>query len=499
MTLTFLLIILNGPSVVLGQTPGGCNEPNGIIVTEISHNQAKVQWQGNANYYYLRYRQIGQLNWLLASTSANTRTLSSLNDTTEYEIQMQSYCGNSNFSPWVSDTFTTLSNPNNGNCPIPNQLSISNISTSGALINWSGVNPASGYVMYALQYRIQGQNFWYNFNTQDTFKVLTSIPDSTLYEVRVRSNCGNLVYSSWSTSAYFTTQFAPIPLCNPLGSPIVSEITAGSAKFSWNDSAAVDSYFRYRELGASNWTNIYVTSPPIYIHGLKDSTMYEYSVRAHCGAGNYSDWTPTATLMTLAIPSPPPCLPPTSIQVDSIGSSFAKLSWDSSSTYTYIRYKPLGQSYWNTKATAAEQITLYGLGSATSYEFQIRSYCSPKSFSAWTPLDTFLTPGSQNSIFDDMRNTIYRAYNKAGSESSINNALGELSYSPNPTSGMLYIRSQSQPFRELEMVTLQGKLVGTAAYREDGVYDLSFLPSGIYIIRAIGDGLHIKPFQLIKY
>ena len=85
----------------------GCLTPSYPNVTDISSNNATIQWGGSADSYNVRYR-IGTASWTETTSSTNSIELSGLTASSTYELQVQSVCGE-NTSDWSTPiTFTTL-------------------------------------------------------------------------------------------------------------------------------------------------------------------------------------------------------------------------------------------------------------------------------------------------------------------------------------------------------------------------------------------------------
>ena len=112
-------ITYNGTTVYGGEmtfttlpddTPEPCDVPTGLTASNITKESFDVSWNANANVsnWNVRYRVVGG-QWTTATVNTNQYAISGLTAETNYEVQVQADCGNSNLSDW-SETLnvTTL-------------------------------------------------------------------------------------------------------------------------------------------------------------------------------------------------------------------------------------------------------------------------------------------------------------------------------------------------------------------------------------------------------
>lgn len=129
--------------------------------------------------------------WITINNASNPQALTGLTPETTYEVQVQSVCGGQDgSSAWAYTTFTTLPS-----CVAPTDLNITNITTSSAMVTWTG--SASSYNL-----KVNGQ-VYNNVTSPYNLRNLTS---ATVYTVEVQSICNATSTSSW-TSTEFVTEF----------------------------------------------------------------------------------------------------------------------------------------------------------------------------------------------------------------------------------------------------------------------------------------------------
>lgn len=100
------------------QTPGvnNCNAPTGLTSTNSPGSNAKLlAWNSTgASSYNIHYRPANTLQWITATSTTNSKTISSLQTNVTYEWQVQSVCivnGTVILSPWSASAYFTFPSP----------------------------------------------------------------------------------------------------------------------------------------------------------------------------------------------------------------------------------------------------------------------------------------------------------------------------------------------------------------------------------------------------
>lgn len=91
--------------------------------------------------------------------------------------------------------------------------------------------------------------------------------------------------------------------------------------------------------------------------------------------------------------SPLSCVSAAVITVPTVGGTSATASWTTTNTpASYkVRYRAQGATSWNTVAQTAATYTMTGLQSFTTYEVQVKEFCSATDSSIWSGSTTFTT------------------------------------------------------------------------------------------------------------
>jgi hypothetical protein len=182
-----------------------CVAPVGLTSTPGS-TTATVSWTAvnGAQNYAVDYKLNSAATWISFSTAQTTTTasLTGLTASSLYDWRVRATCpsGTTTFS---TAQFTTTATPV---CNAPSGLSASSITSSSATVNWTAV---SGAQSYAVDYKLNSSATWISAATATTSTSvnLTGLTASSLYDYRVRTNCGTNGTSSF-TNAQFTTTAA---------------------------------------------------------------------------------------------------------------------------------------------------------------------------------------------------------------------------------------------------------------------------------------------------
>ena len=265
-----------------------------VVVSAIAHNTATLTWpqdSGGASYI-VRYRPVGSTGgWtsvnvaaVAAPTINNTYGLTGLLPATLYEVEVAAVC-NSIPGAYSHNEFTTRCDPT------PPNVTVSNITTTSALITWAPLATSSTYKM---RYRIVGSGAagWsadipLPLAPTNTFP-LTGLNVYTTYEVQIANKCNNeTTFNGWSSPAVFTTERT----CDlPPPGLTITQLTTTSATVIWDAFPGATYILRYRKVGIPSWTTVTLTNNNYVITGLLELTKYEMEVANICGGtpGTYT-------------------------------------------------------------------------------------------------------------------------------------------------------------------------------------------------------------------
>jgi hypothetical protein len=190
----------------------------------------------------------------------------------------------SNGSVTMSDVssfgYFTLGNVGSS-CQIPSELTISNITSNSAMVEWTAAANAESYSVY---YRPGYGTTWINAasSTTSTSVTLSGLNSFSNYELAVRSNCSS------SSSHYRQVQFKTIVACGTPTGLSTTNITTTNSTLNWNAVPNAISYsIEFRENGSNFWMAPVtgITSLSYNLSGLRAATEYNWVIKAYCAAG----------------------------------------------------------------------------------------------------------------------------------------------------------------------------------------------------------------------
>ncbi|WP_415328844.1 fibronectin type III domain-containing protein [Chryseobacterium sp. MMS23-Vi53] len=287
--------------------PCSTTAPTNVNTTAITYNSATVNWTASPDNlnYKVYWRKQGTTTWtnssaVIAAPTTNYVINTGLDPATAYEVMVVSIC-NTTEGTATPIVFTTKCDPT------PPNVTISNITTTSALITWSPLAASSHYFM---RYRIVGSgnagwsaNIALPVSPTNTY-TLSGLDVYTTYEVQIANMCDtDTTLNPWSNPKVFTTErTCQIP---PPGLTITN-ISTTTAEVTWDPFPGATYILRYRKVGIPSWTNVPVSTNTYTITGLLELTQYEMQVVNVCNGtpGTYTQpylfTTPTVVYCQMA-------------------------------------------------------------------------------------------------------------------------------------------------------------------------------------------------------
>ena len=185
-----------------------CSQASGLSSTSITDNAATLNWTAvsGAASYNIQYRVVGASTWISTTSLTNTKSISSLNSSSNYEFQVQTVCSSNSSSFSASSTFATLV----PTCYTTNNLNATSIAATTATLSWNPVLSIAGYVV---RYKKTSVSTWTNANVISNSYALSGLTSNTNYEFQVQTICTS-GSSSFSTSFTFTTALSRLAANN---------------------------------------------------------------------------------------------------------------------------------------------------------------------------------------------------------------------------------------------------------------------------------------------
>jgi hypothetical protein len=158
------------------------------------------------------------------------------------------------------------------------------VTYNSATVTWTAGTGSA----WNVQYRTTGGTWSSSIAVTAATYNLTGLTAETGYEVRVQTNCSDLV-SDW-VSTTFTTEAAPVEPCDAPTNLQVTNITQTSAVMTWTAGGDETSWkVGYKLSSASQWQEATVATTTYNIEGLTAASDYDVRVKAVC-ANSESDF-----------------------------------------------------------------------------------------------------------------------------------------------------------------------------------------------------------------
>ena len=388
---------VNGPNFT---TITPCAIPSNLV-SVVNGQDVSFSWDAvsGAVFYTLRYRIIGG-NWqTISNLNSPSYSVTNLGFGFDFEWEVSSHC---DYISLNYSAFSTAVNFSTFDCPIPQNMSVTNILTDRVTINWTFNNSVHHY---AARVREVGTSVWtknipYIYSGTRT---VTGLLEGVTYEYQLRSACTHDTsnVSAWTSMHTFTT----LENCNAVPTAqLVSNISLTSADLSFTGTPNAGLYVvRFKEVAGawSSWQYDTLISPNSSINktGLQPATDYHWQVKAICDltSANFSGWTSYNQFNTLF-----PCNDPSNLIVlgGQTTSSSLKLRWTGvNSVYGYkLAFKESTVSNWDTLLIVGSTVSpltnlpsgvsaamtstgsntdilLTGLSAGVTYNWQLMAVC----------------------------------------------------------------------------------------------------------------------------
>jgi hypothetical protein len=265
-----------------------CGAPASLASSSITATAATVSWAAvsGAISYDVDYKLSTSSTWTNAATATTSTSvsLSGLSASSGYDWRVRTNCASLS-SVYSQAQFTT-----NPLCGTVSGLTTTNITTSGATLNWSAL---SGALNYDVDYKTAAATTWTNAATATTSltTTLSGLNSGTSYNWRVRANCtagaGSYTETSFSTA---------VPqVCNDIYETNETSAQAKTISIGTSISAGIGSatdadWFKISS-GNNNRTNVKITLtnlPADYDVYLYNSSLVQIGAGTNSGTTDES-------------------------------------------------------------------------------------------------------------------------------------------------------------------------------------------------------------------
>lgn len=338
-TLDYTLNVLPAPS---------CFPPTVLGVENTTYESAELTWTSDGTLFDIQYGEapfeIGGGTEILGVTT-NPYLLTDLSPETAYQFYVRNDCTTEQ-SYWSGpfDFYTGYCIPPAST--YPSSYLINNVFTSGGftnITNLTGTTPsAASYGLFTDMAITQSPGGEFTYNVM--------VPTYTNVEVWIDFN-QNLVFDAEEMIGVYPY------------------VTTANTTFTG--------------------TVVLPSDLPLGDYRMRVRSRYYYLTNASaCGPAEYGE----TEDYTIAVVTPPSCLPPTDLTVTDLTAESAVLSWESAGTLFDIEYgeAPFQMGEGTLLENQTNNFLLEGLGEDTSYQYYVRLVC-PSEESLWAGPFTFFT------------------------------------------------------------------------------------------------------------
>jgi hypothetical protein len=248
----------------------------------------------------LRYKESSEGFWQTEIPAANnTYTLTGLNPSTNYLIQVKALCSNSEESDWSQSVLFTTASQATAVEPTIETRSASNITSTSAMMN--------GEITSLGNQAIVSRGFEWKETNGGTYTPVEATGTVMSYYLMELSANTSYTYRAYVTTANATTYgtemtFTTLPMpCQAPTNLAQLSVTSNSVTVVWTNHAESDEWqIRYRT-GSGDWEILNMTTTYYQLSGLASSTTYELQVRSICDNETYSDWSTSLFVTTTGV------------------------------------------------------------------------------------------------------------------------------------------------------------------------------------------------------
>lgn len=256
----------------LGCTPPSgstCNVPASLSASSVTSSSATLNWGAatGAVSYNVQYRIVGAGTWTSTTSTTNSKSLTGLASSTNYEWQVQTVCSSGSSAFSSTSTFSTSA----PSCGVP-AASAGSLTNTAATISWGAV---SGAVTYNLNWKLASAGTYTTVTglTATSYQ-LTGLTACTAYNFQVQTVCAT-GSSAFSTAGTFTTTGCAVTYCTSKGTnttyEYISKVVLGSINNTSGNNSGYGNYTSLTTNLAGSTSNTITLTP-----GFSGSSYREY-------------------------------------------------------------------------------------------------------------------------------------------------------------------------------------------------------------------------------
>ena len=375
-----------------------CPPPGNLAASNVSSESADLTWTGSASEYLVEYKAESDTAWITENTSDTTFSLSSLDASTSYTVNVYSDC-DGDYSPAASITFATTMESTS--LPYSTDFSEGNdrnwLFYNGSCSNFWKIGSVSDSTA-ALFVTHDGTTPGYHVNSFSVVSAekLFTIGDADELFISFDVNVGGE-----STFDYLKVFFAPsdsiYPAINTNRYYAANNYSNFALNFSDYLQYSGSSSFPYKfNLTGDNTVHVSVTMPNPNTNPTANST----AKLVFLWKNDQSDGTQPAAIIYNVSVETLSCPMPTNLAATNLTTNSAEISWmpGGEESDWVLEYKEAADSVWTTtNVSGTASYLLNGLAAGVTYQVRVQAICGSDNQSLWAstlfnvPCDAFTT------------------------------------------------------------------------------------------------------------
>lgn len=359
-----------------------CVTPSNFKVVSKTSSSVNLSWNslsGIGVEYVLRYKKTFDSQWTyLRDLKTNTKTISGLNNSMLYQVQLATECNEFNT---VTSSYSKINFETSAGyaCTVPNNFQITSIGTTTMSLSWSALSGTG--VEYLVRYKKSISDSWvYVRNITNTTLTISALDPGYLYQIQLATECNydNSITSAATQQSGYTNS---VYSCSIPNNTYSSNINTNSVQFNWSVNSGAEFSLRVRKAEDSTWTLFSdITMNSFTVSSLDSGQLYLWQVKTECSVDNAvsSEFSVLDSVLTDYGVNCDSYLP-ISLIVDSVDFKRGYLSWSNSNPFNLynIRYKESMTSSWTeVVGNAGSSIEIENLKPGTEYYASIQLDCS---------------------------------------------------------------------------------------------------------------------------
>ncbi len=227
-----------------------CPKPTGVTTISTTNTSADITWNSaSCNMQYtVMLKQVGTGVWTSYNAGTSTNfSFTGLTPRKNYQYKVINVCSTLPGSPILYGPVYSFSTPDNVGCDLPQNITISEITGTSAKISWD----AQTAYRFRIRIREIGSSSWtlYTVAGNQNSITINNLAIATNFEVQIRTECVQGVFTGFSPKVNFTTLNARI-----------SEIDQALSEISIFPNPVTDRLSIVRPLNNDEEYNVYVVN-----------------------------------------------------------------------------------------------------------------------------------------------------------------------------------------------------------------------------------------------